>query len=70
MAISSDTSKPFDLRFIEAMIPHHESAIMMAKDAQQKSTRPEIQDLATAIITAQEAEIAQMQAWRQTWSGQ
>jgi uncharacterized protein (DUF305 family) len=67
MEVSDDTSKPFDKRFIEAMIPHHESAIVMARDAQQKAEHQEIKDLAAAIISAQEAEIAQMIQWQQEW---
>lgn len=57
----------FDLRFIDAMILHHQGAVEMAEDALEKSQRPEIQQLAQAIIAAQEQEIAQMQQWRQNW---
>ena len=57
----------FDLRFINAMIPHHEGAVTMAKDALNKSKRPEIQKLAQGIIKSQEDEIQQMQQWKQTW---
>lgn len=60
---------PFDQRFIQAMIPHHQSAITMAQDALQNAERPEIKDLAQAIITAQEGEIAQMRQWLQEWYG-
>jgi uncharacterized protein (DUF305 family) len=60
---------PFDQRFIQAMIPHHESAIAMAQDALQKAERQEIKELAQAIITAQEGEIAQMKTWLQEWYG-
>jgi uncharacterized protein (DUF305 family) len=60
-------NEQFDLRFIRAMIPHHEGAVTMAKDALQKSKRPEIQKLATDIIATQQAEITQMQRWRKTW---
>jgi uncharacterized protein (DUF305 family) len=60
----------FDLRFIDAMIPHHEGAIVMAKDAQKKSKRPEIQKLAQAIISSQETEISEMRQWRQSWQTQ
>lgn len=70
MTISTDTSKPFDQRFIEAMIPHHQGAIAMAKDAQQKAEHQEIKTLADAIITDQEKEIAQMQQWLKEWYGQ
>jgi len=44
----------FDLRFIDAMTPHHQGAVEMAKEAQQKSKRPEIQKLAADIIQAQD----------------
>jgi uncharacterized protein (DUF305 family) len=57
----------FDLRFIDGMTPHHERAVLMAKEAQQKSKRPEIKKLAAQIIKAQEAEIAEMKQWRKAW---
>ncbi|MEH2382057.1 MAG: DUF305 domain-containing protein [Nostoc sp.] len=57
----------FDLRFINAMIPHHEGAVTMAKDVLNKSKRPEIKQLAQEIIKAQNTEIKQMQQWRKTW---
>ncbi len=60
---------PFDQRFIQAMIPHHVGAIAMAQDALQNAERQEIKDLAQAIISAQEAEIAQMRQWLQEWYG-
>lgn len=57
----------YDLRFIDAMIPHHQGAVDMAKQVLQNSTRAELKQLATEIISAQEKEIAQMQQWRKTW---
>lgn len=57
----------FDLRFVDAMIPHHEGAVAMAQEAQQKSQRPEIQKLAADIIAAQNQEIASLKQWRQAW---
>lgn len=57
----------FDLRFIDAMILHHQGAVVMAEDAQQNSSRPEIQTLASEIMAAQQIEIAEMQEWRQAW---
>lgn len=57
----------FDLRFINAMIPHHEGAVTMAQDALNKSKRPEIKKLAQSIISSQQTEINQMKQWRQAW---
>jgi uncharacterized protein (DUF305 family) len=59
--------QPFDLRFIDGMIPHHEDAITMAETVLAESERPEIRELAEAIIAAQRAEIEQMQEWRAAW---
>jgi uncharacterized protein (DUF305 family) len=59
----------FDLRFIDAMIPHHEGAVTMAKEVLSKTKRPEIKQMANAIMTSQQAEIKQMQQWRKTWYG-
>ena len=57
----------YDHRFIDMMIPHHEGAVQMAKDALQKSQRPEIKKFAEEIIAAQEKEIAQLKAWGEQW---
>lgn len=60
----------FDLRFINAMIPHHEAAVEMAQQALEKSDRPEIRELAQNIIDSQQQEIDQMTQWKQDWYGQ
>ena len=60
----------FDLRFINAMIAHHEGAVTMAQDALKKSQRPQIKQLAKEIIAAQQKEIAQMKQWRKAWYNQ
>ncbi|MBD2103066.1 DUF305 domain-containing protein [Leptolyngbya sp. FACHB-261] len=57
----------FDLRFIDAMTPHHKGAVEMAQDALQKSQRPQIKQLAQAIIADQNREINQLKQWRQAW---
>jgi uncharacterized protein (DUF305 family) len=59
--------KPFDAAFIDAMIPHHQSAIYMAQVASEKSKIPEIKELAQNIMSAQKREIEQMKRWREQW---
>jgi uncharacterized protein (DUF305 family) len=60
-------AKDVDRAFVEMMIPHHESAIAMATDAKTKGTHAEIRDLAAAIVTDQQREIVQMEAWLESW---
>ncbi len=62
-------SNPFDLAFINAMIPHHESAVAMAEVVLQKAVHPEVAELAHAIVDVQQAEIEQMEQWRADWFG-
>jgi uncharacterized protein (DUF305 family) len=59
----------FDRQFIDMMVPHHQGAVEMAKIAQQRAERPEIKQLAEEVIRGQEAEIATMKGWRQSWFG-
>lgn len=67
MEVPADAGIPFDLRFIDAMIPHHEGAVDMAEAALDNTEHDEIRTLADAIIATQTAEIEQMQAWRVEW---
>jgi len=53
-----------DLAFIEEMVPHHQSAIDMAKVAQERAQSQFIKDLADDIISAQQGEITILNAAR------
>jgi uncharacterized protein (DUF305 family) len=61
------SQEPFDKAFIDAMIPHHQSAIEMAKVAYQESENDKIKELAQDIVSAQKEEIEQMKRRRQQW---
>jgi uncharacterized protein (DUF305 family) len=61
--------KPFDRAFIDNMIPHHQSAIEMARVARAETDNQKIRDLATNIVSAQRREISQIKEWRTQWYG-
>jgi uncharacterized protein (DUF305 family) len=63
----ADPSVPYELRFLDAMIMHHEGAIMSARGMIANSSRPELRDLARRIIAGQQRQVDQMRAWRQRW---
>jgi uncharacterized protein (DUF305 family) len=55
-----------DKNFLEAMIPHHQSAVDMSKLALTKAAKPELKIFAQKVINDQTAEIKQFQAWLKT----
>ena len=72
-AMSADlvgkTGDEFDRSFVSGMIAHHEGAIQMAELARTNASHAEIRQMAEAIISAQSAEIVQMNAWYALWFG-
>jgi uncharacterized protein (DUF305 family) len=65
----TDQNAPFDQRFLDQMIVHHQGAVMSAQMMIADSARPELSALAQRIITGQQREIEQMRQWRQDWYG-
>ena len=58
-----------DRMFLQEMIPHHQSAVTMATTAWGQTQRPEIKQLAEAIVRSQNIEIEQMANWYRSWYG-
>lgn len=59
-AASLKTAEPFDRAFLEMMVPHHQSAVEMAKTELAEGKDPELKQLAQDIIDAQEREMRAM----------
>jgi uncharacterized protein (DUF305 family) len=47
-------------RFLRLMIPHHQAAVPMAEAVLEETDRPEVSELASAIVASQKAEIEVM----------
>ncbi len=61
-------ANPADVTFAQAMIPHHQQAVSMARLAQGRSTDAQVLDLAARIEAAQGPEIETLTGWLSTWS--
>jgi uncharacterized protein (DUF305 family) len=49
------------------MIPHHEGAVVMARELAEKTERPELKSLADDVVKTQTDEIARMREWQLAW---
>lgn len=58
-----------DVQFIDAIIPHHQMALMMAEEELNKGTRQPVKDMAQRMKDAQTAEIATLRSARQALTG-
>lgn len=56
-----------DLRYLNQMGSHHWGAIILAKEVQEKTFRPEIRALALDIQTNEPKLIEELQAWKLDW---
>jgi uncharacterized protein (DUF305 family) len=59
--------EPFDLAFIDTIIPHHTMAIEAAQMVIDQGEHPELKEMAQQMIDDQQKEITQLQTWRETW---
>ena len=57
-----------DIDFATNMVPHHEQAVELSALVPERSTNPEVIQLAQTIASAQEPEIATMKAFLVQWN--
>lgn len=57
----------YDLRFLNALIAHHESGLLMTQDVKAKSSRTEILNNADAVDTFLTTTRAVFKDWRKKW---
>lgn len=57
----------FDLRFINALIAHHEAGILMTREARLKSSRAEVLDNCNAVEAFLSSGIEMLKKYRQDW---
>ena len=55
-----------DKAFLEGMIPHHQHAVAMGKDAIKRALRPELKKFGQAVVSDQSKEIKQYEGWLKT----
>ncbi len=59
----------FDLRFLNALIAHHEVGLLMTAEVQSKSSRNEILNNADKVDTFLTTTLKVLQGWRTQWYG-
>jgi uncharacterized protein (DUF305 family) len=64
-----ESAPDFDKEFIEQMIPHHETAVMMTSMVGNGGGRQELRELADSMRRAQSREIELMESWYSEWYG-
>ncbi len=55
-----------DRSFLTGMIPHHEHAVAMGKDATKRALRPELKKFGQNVVNDQSKEIKQFKNWLKT----
>jgi uncharacterized protein (DUF305 family) len=58
-----------DLRFLNALIAHHEAGIAMTKEIRTKSSRKEVLDNADAVESFLSGGVTMLKQWREDWYG-
>ncbi len=61
------SGRELEIKFLQEMIKHHQSAVEMAKIVKGHTKRPELLELSNDIISKQNKEIDQMKDWLDDW---
>lgn len=64
-----DQGETFDLRFLNALIAHHESGIEMTRDIRLRSSRAEVLDNADSVEAFLLKSRDSLSSWRKEWFG-
>jgi len=62
-----EAGRNVDLRYLNAMIAHHSTAMDLAEQAKNNSNRQEITGLAKEILDNEPAAIEELYAWKKEW---
>lgn len=69
VALETKRDSDFDKSFIDMMSRHHDSAIEMAKQAEEKATHAELKKFAAKLANDQQEEMEQLKSWGKSWFG-
>ena len=65
MGISTDASIPFDQRYAQAMIAHHQGSIAMAQEALTQVGHDDLKQFVQTLISGEQAEITELEKFIQ-----
>ncbi len=64
MGMSTDASIPFDQRFAQAMITHHQGSIAMAQEALTQVGHDELKQFVQTLISGEQSEITELEKFQ------
>ncbi len=66
-ATSTASAERYEIKFMKDMIEHHQMALMMAGECQERATHKELKEMCRTMEADQAAEIRQMRTWLHAW---
>ena len=56
-----------DLRYINQMAAHHRGAMLLSEQIKEKTSRPEVKELADAVLAGEPKLIDELYGWKRDW---